>query len=144
MHDPLLRIRIKGFKSIRDLDDLHLRRLNVLIGANGSGKSNFISFFNMLSAMLNDDLQTFVGRAGGPPALLYRGRKHTSEISAELYFGNNGYGFKLQPTADNRLMFENERTYFKGVYWENKAPWDSLGKGHFEALLPATRSSTIA
>jgi predicted ATPase len=130
MKNALERVRIKGFKSIRLLDNLKLRRLNVLIGANGSGKSNFISFFNMLSAMLNGHLQTYVGRSGGPAALLYRGRKHTSALGAELYFGVNGYGFQLEPTADNRLMFKTEKTYFKGVYWENKAPWDHLGQGH--------------
>jgi predicted ATPase len=41
--DHLTRLELKGFKTFRDLD-LELRSLNVLIGANGVGKSNFISF----------------------------------------------------------------------------------------------------
>jgi predicted ATPase len=40
---------IKNFKSIRDLE-LPLTNLNVLIGSNGVGKSNFISFFEMAKA----------------------------------------------------------------------------------------------
>jgi predicted ATPase len=44
----LNRLHLKGFKSIRD-QELELRPLNVLIGANGAGKSNLISFFKMLN-----------------------------------------------------------------------------------------------
>jgi recombinational DNA repair ATPase RecF len=41
------RLTITGFKSIRELRDFELRNLNVLIGANGAGKSNFIGLFRM-------------------------------------------------------------------------------------------------
>ena len=40
----LQHIKLKGFRSIRELD-LPLSPLNILIGPNGAGKSNFISFF---------------------------------------------------------------------------------------------------
>ncbi|MEN8215544.1 MAG: AAA family ATPase [Pseudomonadota bacterium] len=42
----LSRLIIKGFKSIRELD-LQLLPFNVLIGANGAGKSNLMAFFKM-------------------------------------------------------------------------------------------------
>jgi AAA15 family ATPase/GTPase len=41
--DSLDSITIKGFKSIAAIEDLRLRPINILIGANGSGKSNFHS-----------------------------------------------------------------------------------------------------
>ena len=41
-------ISIHGFKSIRHLHRLPLRPINVLIGANGSGKSNFMQAFRWL------------------------------------------------------------------------------------------------
>lgn len=47
----LSRINLKGFKSISSVGDgqeVILGDLNVLIGANGSGKSNLVSFFKML------------------------------------------------------------------------------------------------
>ena len=47
----LQQVILKGFKSIRNLD-IELRPLNVLIGANGAGKSNFVSFFKMLNEMM--------------------------------------------------------------------------------------------
>ena len=55
----LNRIQIKGFKSIRELD-LELRPLNVLIGANGSGKSNFIEVFRLLNEIVDRKLQFYV------------------------------------------------------------------------------------
>ncbi len=48
----LKRIQLKGFKSIKSMD-LELRALNVMIGANGSGKSNLISYFKLLNALTN-------------------------------------------------------------------------------------------
>ncbi|EHA5531118.1 AAA family ATPase, partial [Campylobacter coli] len=46
-------ITIKGYKSIKDLSEFELKNLNILIGANGAGKSNFISVFKMLNALFN-------------------------------------------------------------------------------------------
>ena len=47
----LKQVILKGFKSIKGMD-LKLCPLNVLIGANGAGKSNFVSFFKMLNEMM--------------------------------------------------------------------------------------------
>src|SRR5579872_7607934 len=38
-------ITTKGFKSIASIEKLYLRPINIVIGANGSGKSNFIGAF---------------------------------------------------------------------------------------------------
>src|SRR5262245_36335465 len=78
-------IEIKGFKSIREMS-LDLRALNVLIGANGSGKSNFIAIFKLLNELVRGKLQEFVGREGGASSLLYFGPKTTSEIAIKLRF----------------------------------------------------------
>ena len=45
-------VRIRGFRSLADVELSNLQNANVLIGANGSGKSNFIRFFEMMSWML--------------------------------------------------------------------------------------------
>lgn len=100
-------IVFKGFKSIEECH-LELGALNVLVGCNGAGKSNFISFFRMIQYMLSGNLQIFVSRQGGPDALLHSGRKTTEYLVAELYFGYNGYKITLSPTNDNRMMFEKE------------------------------------
>jgi predicted ATPase len=41
-------VTLRGYKSISVLEDFELRNLNVLIGANGAGKSNFIGIFKLL------------------------------------------------------------------------------------------------
>ena len=66
----LKQIEIKGFRSIKDAS-LELRKLNVLIGANGAGKSNFVSFFKMLNEMMAGRLQEYVGKTGRGQSLLH-------------------------------------------------------------------------
>ncbi|HBC40976.1 MAG TPA: hypothetical protein DCZ88_03490 [Pseudanabaena sp.] len=91
--NQLSRIVLKGFKSIRDCD-LELKELNVLIWANGSGKSNFISFFRLVQQILAKQLQYYVKKQGGIDAHLHFGRKKTRELVGELYFGDLGYKSK--------------------------------------------------
>ncbi|MDJ0674366.1 MAG: AAA family ATPase [Calothrix sp. MO_167.B42] len=125
--EQLSRIVLKGFKSIASCD-LELSQLNVLIGCNGAGKSNFIGFFRMVQQILEENLQVFVSRQGSPDALLHFGRKTTEQLEIELYFGNNGYFATLEPTQDNRLMFTKES------FWWNVGREMVLGRGHFETL----------
>jgi predicted ATPase len=123
----LSRIVLKGFKSIAQCD-LELFKLNVLIGANGAGKSNFIAFFRMVQQLFNLNLQVFVSRQGSPDALLHFGRKTTEQLEFQLYFGNNGYFATLEATKDNRLMFARES------FWWNLGGEREIGKGHFETM----------
>ena len=48
----LSHIVIKGYKSIKECN-LSLNSINVLIGSNGAGKTNFISSFSLLQNILN-------------------------------------------------------------------------------------------
>jgi predicted ATPase len=131
-------ITLRGYKSISSLENFELNNLNVLIGANGAGKSNFIGIFKLLAALAEGNLQTFVQKQGGPDALLYGGRKRTQKIDAEIYFEpgyqgvSNGYRISLVPTLDNRLVFSREETWIGG-HFTNKAI--NLGIAHDEAKL---------
>ena len=133
--NQLSQIKLRGFKSIRECD-LELKELNVLIGPNGAGKSNFISFFRLIQQMLEGNLQSYVSRQGGPDALLHFGRKHTEYLSAELYFGNNGYNFILEPTQDNRMMFAEEN-----FWWNGYGNWP-IRSGHFESAVESQKAKT--
>ncbi len=124
----LLRLRITGFKSIAKLD-LPLLQFNVLIGANGAGKSNLMAFFRMLQALTQRELQLHVARLGGVDSFLHYGRKETAVLSANLYFGSNAYSFDLEPTVDNKFIFVKEFMQFQG-----NAPID-LGCSHAESLV---------
>jgi len=121
----LSKIYLKGFKSIADCE-LELGSLNILVGCNGAGKTNFIGFFKMIQQMLNNSLQLHVGRGGGPDAFLHFGRQKTHSIQTRLYFGKSAYTCELESTQDNRLMFLNES--IGGVV----SGFKSIGKGHFE------------
>jgi predicted ATPase len=123
--DQISRLVLESYKSIAKCD-IELGRLNILIGANGAGKSNFIGFFRLISRILDQQLQTTVGQAGGPDALLHFGRKKSEELRAELYFGNNGYHFTLRPTQDNKMMF-----YQEALWWNGIGDWHPTS-GHFE------------
>lgn len=135
----LQRIELEGFKSIRKMDGLKLRPLNILIGANGAGKSNFISVFQLLNQIVNKNLQNFVRTSGGADALLYFGQKVTKEIVVCLDFGRNGYEIRLSPTATDNLFFAKERCWY---YFESQLSSEpfhqhfvELGQGHEETHL---------
>jgi len=127
-------ISVSGYKSIRELKDFKLDNLNVLIGANGAGKSNFINLFRLLNQMYEQQLQLYVQKQGGPDALLHFGRGTSERLHAEFYFSNNGYKFDLVPTSDNRLVFEIEQSWFKGVLYP-KPSSVTLGASHAESHL---------
>src|SRR5207247_2648608 len=101
-------ITLKGFKSIRELTDFKLENLNVLVGANGAGKSNLVDFFRMLRSMADGALQAFVTNSGGPDAFFFNGPKETKQISAHLKFGSNQYRFALEPTVGSEVMIREE------------------------------------
>lgn len=101
-------LSISGYKSIRELLNFPLTNLNVLIGANGAGKSNFIGVFRLLAEMAEQNLQLYVQTQGGPDALLHFGRNTTDSLQARLRFGANAYQFSLIPTNDNRFVFGKE------------------------------------
>ena len=127
-NDQLSRIKISGYKSIKKCD-LKFGKINVMIGSNGAGKSNFISAFSMLQNILMKNLQVFAAQSG-VNSLFYNGRKTTDEIEFEVFFGANSYGFNLIPTDDNRLIFQKEYFGYHG-YWENES---CVGRGNSEAL----------
>lgn len=112
-------ITIKGYKSIRDLT-LELRPINLLIGANGSGKSNFLSFFEFLKNIYARNLQEYVALKGGIGKILHQGNKVTSEISSRLKFPNtNGYSFTLK-AGDGDFIFTKEGLWYdKNPYISN-------------------------
>jgi len=136
----LARLTVRGFKSIRALENFELRNLNVLIGANGAGKSNFIGLFRMLAEMLDQRLQLYVKTENGPDALLFGGRKRTQQIEVELYIGSTVYCFTLAPAA-NQLVFSTEGTYVAGDDLEVIRKFPS---GNSEAKLPSIESDPIA
>lgn len=116
MHS-LEKISLKGFRSIKELDDFTLGPITVLVGANGSGKSNLIGFFRMMNEMMLGGLQKFLQDGGGGANYLHFGPKRTRFIDAKLIFrsdsGLNTYQSELTFAAVDRLIFVQEELQFK-------------------------------
>lgn len=134
------RIQVKGFKSIRELD-LELGALNVLIGANGSGKSNLIQVFELLNYIVNEQLQYYLGQIGSANNLLHFGSKITKEMRFRLHFGQNGYSAFLGITTDDRLFFSKEECYFHDKIRYPNPFWITLGEGNNESNLSKESSA---
>lgn len=113
MGKPIEKITLKGFKSIESLEAFELGQLNVLIGANGAGKSNFVEFFRMLRAMADEGFQNYVLESGGGDGFFFLGPKVTKEITSRVEFGPNWFGQKLQPSASGSLVISDETTGYK-------------------------------
>ncbi len=107
-------IEISGYKSINKAR-IDLAPINILIGANGSGKSNFISFFDFLNRLYNRKLNEYVALIGGDNKILHKGKKRTDTISFTMEFdkGQNGYSAKLQSGADG-FIFLQENLIYRG------------------------------
>jgi len=98
-------ISIAGFKSIERTGHLLLRPINVLIGANGSGKSNFIDAFSLLQAVRENALDAYVERSGGADRILHFGSKTTKKLMVTVAFHGGGtFELSLEVAEDDRLM----------------------------------------
>src|SRR6266446_4411713 len=140
----LQRMSLTGFKSIREMRDLEFRRLNVLIGANGAGKSNLISFFKLLNFAMTNPLKPYVAAAGYANSLLHFGSQQTKEISASLEFvmdgGTSIYELKLLRTAEDSLIFNHEAVTLRRVGHANLER-AVLGSGLERSLLEDPRGN---
>ncbi|MGV8122923.1 MAG: AAA family ATPase [Candidatus Xenobiia bacterium LiM19] len=147
MGQALNKLTIKGFKSIQNLEDFELSSLNVLIGANGAGKTNLIDFFRLLRAMMElplpnpikASLQAYIKDGGGTDDYLFNGPKVTKQIEAKIMFGPHGYRFKLAPTAQETFLINDEAWYCES----DNSGWHELGSGHTEPKLLNKRIDSV-
>lgn len=107
------KIRIQGFKSIKDTE-LEIHPINVLIGSNGSGKSNFIDAFMMLKEITEGHLSRYVKTKGGAERILHFGSRKTKEIRFRAWFNDSvdQYEISLEPTETDELVPIDEYAYF--------------------------------
>ena len=98
-------IHLTGYKTFKDIH-LKLSSINILIGANGSGKSNFMSFFDFLNRLYNRSLREYIALKGGEDKMLFQGKKATDEISFKIEFdnGQNGYSVVLKLGSDGFIL----------------------------------------
>ncbi len=131
-------ITIRCYRSLKDAT-LELRPLNVMIGANGSGKSNFVSFFKMLNELMASRLQQYAASTGRAASNLHFGPKVTPQLEAtlafETYSGDiDTYYIRLAHAAGDRLIFTEECLSIHKPGFPN-AKDEQLRSGHGETLI---------
>ncbi|GGF86958.1 MULTISPECIES: AAA family ATPase [Cysteiniphilum] len=169
----LTRMKVSGFKSIADLDSLELGSLNILIGANGAGKSNFIQIFRMLMSMSEGSFTSFISSRGRADNFLYNGPKITERIKISFEFqstnnmeARNYYALELVPTVEEDFLIEESRAFQKNPFiglefeidemdsklhsenkgwsWPSKDTWRSYGLPSRESRISELKSERSA
>jgi len=102
----LTKVVIRGFKSLKECE-IDFRNINVLIGANGAGKTNLFIAFEMLQSILAGSLTYFANKKG-TETLFYDGKEVTESILAEFHFDDDIYSFEIEWTENNTLAFVSE------------------------------------
>lgn len=144
----LTKVMIKGYKSIgfdRPVT-LTLGAVNILLGANGAGKSNIISFFKMLSYMMSKSFARYVEMAGTANSLLHYGSKQTPFMEGTLTYTDNKsidtYHFRLTNAAPDRLIVTEE-----SVQWHRKGeekPYEVVLEPNFKESSLADSHDSVA
>ena len=134
MRNTLDRITLKGFKTIRSLENFKPGPLTVLIGPNGAGKSNLISFFRMMRAAMsaNDGLPKYVAKQGARAALFHGGADPTYQIEAGLTIqtarSQHEYVLPLVPAAGDTLTYAEEQYSWPGANSNTTTQnWNNMG-----------------
>ena len=142
-------LHIKGFRSLADVEINEMPRAAALIGANSSGKSNFIRFFEMMNWMIGARrLDEFIQRRGGADDQLFGGTKTSRRMEAKLAirteFGRNDYRFALGHAHPDRFIFMKEEFRFTRDKFGSDAPWQPIGSGHTEAQIVEAAQSAAS
>ncbi len=114
----LKNLHLKGFKSISsEGEDIAFNDVTVLLGANGAGKSNLVSFFSLINHMTSGALQNWVAKNGFANSILFYGIKNTTRLEALLHFESDQvedkYEFILSHAAGDNMIINEEKIYFR-------------------------------
>lgn len=82
-------ISVSHYRSIFHAD-LHLNRINLIVGANGSGKSNIIDAIYFLHDCCTSDVETALTKRHGIDSVRQWSKTRPFHISIELYFASQG------------------------------------------------------
>lgn len=124
-NNALSAITVRGFKSIAAIEDLKLGPINIAIGANGSGKSNFLGAFEFLHVVADGHLRDFVTKSGGAKKVLHFGSERglsgtpdAAPMHMEVLFKKprSGYRIALSSTSDDGLFPVSEQV----LHWNSR------------------------
>ncbi len=147
------RIKASNFKSFKDID-IRLNKFNMLVGANASGKTNFIQIFKFLRDLTNHGLENAVSMQGGVEYLrsINIGASENLDISFEYIFEKNikvkniwihikscEYNLSIKFTKKG-CFIQQEFIKLNCERWSNDK--NILGRGYIE-LIPDSKKIKI-
>ena len=140
-------ITIRGFRSIAAVERLELRALNVLIGANGSGKSNFLEVFKFLRKIREGRLQDYIGQQGGADSILHFGGEATPNLDLDLSFGGGVAIVEVgsdagMPCARTSFVISARTGRASPLRWSTTTPFLRRDRGAWPGRSSASQHAT--
>lgn len=145
----LTRVILRNYKSIGRCD-VRLGPLTYLVGANGSGKSNFLDALHLVRDALSGSLDNALNERGGLTEVRRRSSGHPTNFAIRLEFvlpsGQPGYyAFKVGALAGRGYEVQIEKCVIEGV---GKGPFFHVERGALkdssEATFPAVTADRLA
>lgn len=145
----ITRVVLKNYKSI-GYCDVRLRPLTYLVGANGSGKSNFLDALHLVRDALSTSLDNALNERGGLPEVRRRSSGHPTHFGIRIEFalktGQLGhYAFNIGALPGRGYEVQTEECVIDGVA---KGPFFKIERGMVkassEATFPALTSDRLA
>lgn len=145
------KLSLAGYRSYGgdlEANTIDFRDINVIIGANGAGKSNLISFIEMIAYMMTGGLKNYIGNQGGASSLFYFGVKETDSIQGRLEIEDeNGkedvYRFSLSASVTDQLYYSEEIVEYHAPEYPDNPYKRDLGSGHFESAALESADFTV-
>ncbi len=145
----LTRVVLRNYKSIANCD-VRLGPLTYLVGANGSGKSNFIDALHLVRDALTGSLDNALNERGGLSEVRRRSSGHPTHFGIRLEFrlrsGHNGYyAFNVGALSGRGYEVQTEECVLEGI---GRGPFFQLEHGQIkktsETTFPAVTSDRLA
>jgi predicted ATPase len=115
-------IRLKNYKTFRDLRLTSLPKLAVFVGANGSGKSTLFDVFGFLHDALKNNIKQAIQKRGGFREMISRGEQGNIEIELQFRLNIVGkerlvtYSLEIGQEAGVPFVAREVLKYKRGAY----------------------------
>lgn len=145
----LKRVVLRNYRSI-GICDVRLGPLTYLVGANGSGKSNFLDALHLVRDALSSSLDNALNERGGLNQVRRRSYGHPTHFAIRLEFllpdGRDGfYAFDVGALPDRGYQVGTEKCFISG---KGKGPFFHIERGELiessETAFPAVTSDRLA
>lgn len=139
------RVILRNYKSI-GYCDVSLGKLTYLVGANGSGKSNFLDALHLVRDALSSSLDNALNERGGLSEVRRRSSGHPTQFGIRLEFclatGQPGhYAFNVGALAGRSYEVQTEECAIGGL---GKGPFFRIDRGQLRASSEVTFPSVTA